>query len=295
MMQKLNDEKEFPEGHLLAGDFFFFRVREFDHAQQQYEAGHEGVSQGQGGLSEAHGGAVRRPAGEKPGSQRVCWRTVLKENPKDNDAIAMRAALMLTTGNRDQINMAANDLQALVTKTPQESSAALQPGAGAGRQGRHRCGAAATGRSHQDPARFHRGARMLARIYLAKGDSAKALKAADEIIALDHNNLRGAPDAVERAAGHGRRDKAREELEFITKTYPRKSGGHAIRSACLAYAGQGLSSRPSRFSPSCTRPIRRTIAGWRALTEALAGEGRMDEAIKEVQKAERQGAAAAAI
>ena len=30
----------------------------------------------------------------------------------------MRAALMLTTGNRDQINMAANDLQALVTKTP---------------------------------------------------------------------------------------------------------------------------------------------------------------------------------
>ena len=44
--------------------------------------------------------------------------TVLKDNPKDSEAIAMRAALMLTTGNRDQINMAANDLQSLVTKNP---------------------------------------------------------------------------------------------------------------------------------------------------------------------------------
>src|SRR5579862_1736014 len=33
IMQKLVDEKQFPEGHLLAGDFYFFRLREFDHAQ----------------------------------------------------------------------------------------------------------------------------------------------------------------------------------------------------------------------------------------------------------------------
>jgi hypothetical protein len=36
---KLNDEKAFPEGHLIAGDFYFFRLREFDSAQRQYEAG----------------------------------------------------------------------------------------------------------------------------------------------------------------------------------------------------------------------------------------------------------------
>src|ERR1700722_2964459 len=39
IIQRLNDDKTYPDGHLLAGDFFFFRVRELDHAQDQYEAG----------------------------------------------------------------------------------------------------------------------------------------------------------------------------------------------------------------------------------------------------------------
>ena len=43
---------------------------------------------------------------------------ILKDNPKDSDAIAMRAALMLTTGDAAQINQAVNDLQSLVAKTP---------------------------------------------------------------------------------------------------------------------------------------------------------------------------------
>ena len=39
-------------------------------------------------------------------------------NPKDSDAAAVRAALMLTTGDAAQISQAANDLQSLVSKTP---------------------------------------------------------------------------------------------------------------------------------------------------------------------------------
>ena len=38
VIQRMTDEKAFPEGHLLAGDFYLFRLREFDHARQQYEA-----------------------------------------------------------------------------------------------------------------------------------------------------------------------------------------------------------------------------------------------------------------
>src|SRR5258708_39089026 len=44
--------------------------------------------------------------------------TILKDNPKDTDALAMRAALQLTTGNRDQIKLGVNELQSLVSKTP---------------------------------------------------------------------------------------------------------------------------------------------------------------------------------
>ncbi len=32
-MQALNDEKQYPEGHLVAGDFYFYRARDFDAAR----------------------------------------------------------------------------------------------------------------------------------------------------------------------------------------------------------------------------------------------------------------------
>src|SRR5258706_13025768 len=44
--------------------------------------------------------------------------SILKDNPKDTDAIAMHAALMLQTGDLKQITQATNDLQSLVSKTP---------------------------------------------------------------------------------------------------------------------------------------------------------------------------------
>ncbi len=33
VIHRVMDEKRYPEGHLLAGDFYFFRAREFDHAR----------------------------------------------------------------------------------------------------------------------------------------------------------------------------------------------------------------------------------------------------------------------
>ena len=39
VMRRLADEKQFPEGHLLAGDFLYFRARDFERARAQYEAG----------------------------------------------------------------------------------------------------------------------------------------------------------------------------------------------------------------------------------------------------------------
>lgn len=38
-IQALNDEKQYPDGHLVAGDFYFYRTRDFEAARMQYEAG----------------------------------------------------------------------------------------------------------------------------------------------------------------------------------------------------------------------------------------------------------------
>src|SRR6185312_9014439 len=39
VMRTITDEKKYPDGHLMAGDFYFSRLREFELAKQQYEAG----------------------------------------------------------------------------------------------------------------------------------------------------------------------------------------------------------------------------------------------------------------
>ncbi len=110
----MTDEKEHPDGHLLAGDFFFMRMREFDRARAEYEAAIKAFPKDkvayQKRLVELDATTL-----DNNGANQLLAE-ILKENPKDPDTIAMRAALMLNTGNRDQINMAANDLQSLVTK-----------------------------------------------------------------------------------------------------------------------------------------------------------------------------------
>src|SRR4029078_7423431 len=47
VMQRLTDEKKFPEGHLLAGDFYFFRGHDFENARSQYEAGEKAAPKDQ--------------------------------------------------------------------------------------------------------------------------------------------------------------------------------------------------------------------------------------------------------
>ena len=61
---------------------------------------------------------------------------------------------------------------------------------------------------------------LLARIYLAKNDAARALKEADEIVALNGSDLQGHLIRSAALLGVGDRDKARLELDVVTKIAP---------------------------------------------------------------------------
>ena len=217
-IQQLSDEKKFPEGHLMAGDFYYFRLRDIDDAKAQYEAGIKAFPKDkatyQKRLVELYATTGRNQEANN------LLKTLLTDNPKDNDAIAMRAALMLTTGNRDQINQAANDLQSLVTRSPQNhlyhfnlARALVAKGDIDG--ARLQLEEAIKIRNDFTAARI-----MLGRIYLAKGDPAKALKEAEGVIAIDRNNLQAHLMRSNALLTLGDRDKARGELGAITRAYP---------------------------------------------------------------------------
>ena len=73
MIQRLTDEKTYPEGHLLAGDFFFFRLTNWITREDQYEAGMKAFPKDKAIVSKAPGGAVRQPDRPEIATPTTCW------------------------------------------------------------------------------------------------------------------------------------------------------------------------------------------------------------------------------
>lgn len=281
VMQQLNDEKKFPEGHLAAGDFFLFRLKDAESARAQYEAAIKAFPKDkavyQKRLVELYATTGRGPQANE------MLAAILKDNPKDSEAIGMRAALMLATGNRDQINLAANDLQALVTKSPENHMY------------RFNLARAMVAKGEIEPARlqleeaiklrsdFVLARILLAKIYLAEGQPANALKEAEGAIAVDKNNLQAHLTRSTALLGIGDKDKAREELDLIGKVYPQNPEAK-YQVGYLAFQDKDYKKSEQIFgdlykaNPNDTR-------GLAGMTETLAAEGRMADAIKETQKA----------
>jgi tetratricopeptide (TPR) repeat protein len=281
VITRVTDEKTFPEGHLMAGDFFLFRAREYDHAELQYEAGVKAFPKEkavyQKRLVELYATVNRK--GEANG----LLAAILKDNPKDSDAIAMRAALMLSTGDKEQINMAANDLQSLVSKTP--SNHLLQYNLARALIAK---GDVDGGRLHLEEAvklrsDFVAAREILARIYLAKGDPAKALKASEEILQFDRGNLQAHLTRSSALLGLGNKDKAREELDYIAKAFPQNPEAR-FQVGSLALQDKDFKKAEQVFG-NLYKDNPHDRRGLIGVTETMIAEGHINDAIKETEKA----------
>ena len=280
VIQKLTDEKAYPEGHLLTGDFFF-RARDYQRAEEQYQAAIKAFPKDKA-TYEKRLVELYATSGRNADANRLVV-VILKENPKDNDAIAMRAALMLTTGNREQINMATNDLQALVTKTPNNHLLRFNLARALVAKGDIEAARLQLEQAIKLRPDFIVARQMLARIYMARNDPQNALHTADDILALDRNNLQAHLTRSAALLSIGDRDKAHQELDAIAKAYPQNAEAK-YQTGFLAYQEKDYKKAEQLFgelyksNPSDSR-------GLGGLTEALVAEGRMSDAIKQAEQA----------
>ena len=284
VIRRLADEKQFPDGHMLAGDFFFMRAREFDRAQREYEAGIKAVPKDKGAYQKRLVELFATTGKNADANQLLA--TVLRDNPKDNDAIAMRAALMVQTGNREQINQAANDLQSLVTKSPDNhllrySLAQAEIAKGDIERARLELEAAIKIRTDFIIAR-----QLLARIYLAKNDAAKALKEADEIVALNASDLQGHLIRSAALLGVGDRDKARQELDIVGKIAPENPDGR-YQIGFLAWQDKDYRKAEQVFG-ELYKSNPRDIRGLVGIVETMVSQQRMGDAIKQMQASQQK-------
>ena len=113
LQQMLSDPKDFPLAHLTVGRFFG-RFRDYDRSRREFEEGMKGASKDKSSYQKAIVELLAFTG--KPQEARVIVDEVLKDNPKDTQAIEMRSSLRLLTGKPEEVTAAVSDLQALVAK-----------------------------------------------------------------------------------------------------------------------------------------------------------------------------------
>jgi tetratricopeptide (TPR) repeat protein len=284
-LQRLTSDKQYKDGHLLAGDFYFLRLRDLERAQEQYETAikeypTEAVVY-ERRLLELW---VGQPAKSKEANAMVA--AILKVHPKDDDAIAMGAILALATGDPQQIVAAVGDLQALALKMPQNHLL------------RYNLARAYAAKGDQDQARlqldqaikiapdFLPARILLAKVYIDKGDSQRALEVADQVIARDSGNLQGhllRSSALLSGGDGGERDsdKGREELAYLVKTFPQDADVQ-YQAGLLAYQDKDYQKAERIFDElSKANPGSQPVLD--RMTEVLAAENRMDDAAEKAK------------
>jgi tetratricopeptide (TPR) repeat protein len=213
----VSNPKDFPTGRLKAGQFYM-AVRNYDDAIREYQDGiqkdPERKIDYQKAMAEALVAQNRQPEATK------VLEEVLKAKPDDEQAQAMRASLLIETGNPQQIQAAVNELQAAVTRTPNNPvwrfnlgralMANNQPN-----QARTQFQEAARIQPNYLPARI-----ALAQMFLMRGDNAGALDNAKEILKIDPRSLPAMLVQAAALANTGRGGEARAILDQATKAHP---------------------------------------------------------------------------
>ena len=280
-IQQLTDEKRFPEGHLLAGDLFLFRVHDFDRARRQYEAG-ERVFPKDKVVYQKRLVELMAIGGQNQDASRML-QSILAANPKDDEALSMRAALLLETGNAQQIKQAVNDLQSLVTKNPDNHLLHFNLGRALLAQGDIDAGRLQLEAAIKIRPDFLVARELLAKVYLSKGDDGHALKEAEDIIAMNGNDLAAHLTRSSALIGLNEHDKALQEIETIKKIAPDNKDAR-YQLAFMAWKSKDYKQAEQVFG-DLYKSNPKDVRGLMGVIESLAGQNKIPEAIKLVQDA----------
>ncbi len=217
LRRMISNPKDFPTAHLTAGAFFV-RLRDYQRARQEFDEGAKANQKDKPLYQKATVETLALQGKTAEASQLV--DEVLKNDPKDSQAIAMRSALLLKSGSPEQIKLAVTDLQGLVAKNPGNAASRYQLGQALVASGQFE---AAT--IQLDEARKLNPALMPPRLLLAqlagrKADHARALAEADGILTIEPGNYQAHLLRSAALMALGKRDDARQEIAEILKLAP---------------------------------------------------------------------------
>ncbi len=196
-----SNSTDFPKGELQVGDFFL-RIRELDAAMQHYQEGMKREPK-EKNVYQKRMIEVLVKQNKKDEAQQMVTE-ILKADPKDPEAIAIRASLSLLTGTKEQLQSAINDLQTVVSRMPENPVL------------RYNLGKALLAKGNAQAARiqFEEAIKLrpdyllpritLTQIYLQNREYGKVVQASQEILSVRYGERRRPSSPQSSTHRHGR-------------------------------------------------------------------------------------------
>jgi tetratricopeptide (TPR) repeat protein len=213
----LGDSKDFPQAHLLVGDFYR-TIGRFDDAVREYTAGLHSSPKDKTIYEKS---IVRALIADGKRDQAIRQLNAdLKDNPEDLDSRAARAILLRESNDPEKLDSAISDLIAILEKDPRRSVVRYNLGLAYLSKGDVKSGRSQLSESAQLAPGYLAPKFALAELAQRTRNYSDTIRFADEILAIDPAN----PDAkLWHAAGLlGNKDyrQAGTELSAILSQYP---------------------------------------------------------------------------
>jgi len=280
LQEILANKADFPNAFLDVADFYY-RIRDYEHAATAYLDGAKQDS-ARSRTYEKRLVEVRVAQNRSPEALELCEK-ILKDDPKDHEAIAMRASLWLYAGKPEQINSAISELQSVVTKMPDNFVLRYNLGRALMAKGdidsaRVQFSDALKSRKDYIPARI-----ALAQILVARGEIAAALTAANEITQLDPSNQYARLIMSQAFLAQGKFAESKGVLEQTLKINPNQRDAKYQ----LGYVNfkEGKFKEAEAFFQEIYSQSPPDLRGLMGLTEVYVAQGQYDRALKSLNDA----------
>ncbi len=273
-------EKELPEAHMKVGDFYI-RTRDYDRAFAVFS---DGAKQGGSRANDYRLklALVQVAIGRKPEAQQTI-ESVLKDDPKNNNALSMHAGLQLDSGDDKQMQSAINDLQTLIGRQP--NNPVIRYNLARAYQSRGEQYLPAARIQYQEAAKrpgFLAAQIGLAQVNLALGDFSHAVEGADAALKIDSSSILAMAIKANAQVNLGNVIQARADLQKELERFP-NSPDLQFQMALVSYAEGKFPEALAQFQKMLEKypgDVRLIFAS----SDVLIRTGRGKEALKLLQE-----------
>ena len=275
LQQVTANSKDFPGARLAVGEFYL-RIQDYDSAIRQYQQGLRDDPKQKVSYQKKTAEALVSQ-GKRTEATRLL-EEILKESPQDDQAKAMRAALLIEPGHPEQVQTAINELQSLVGRMPKNAVLRFNLARAL----------ASKGQFEQARTQFQESVKIepsylpprlaLARLHYFRREFAASLQAAQDVLQMDPRNLPAKLQRNDALIALNNLRQARQDIVTTVKEHPNSTDA-VFQFAMLNFNERKYKEAEDIFS-KLYQGGAGDLRGLMGLTETYAAQNNHDKAIQ---------------